>query len=863
MMPIDENTQVLTVNNHLARELQQQYDQQQAASGQRVWRAPNILPWSAWLQRQYETLTDIGFNQRILLNAHQEKALWEQIVSRHYPALFNPKSAAKTAQQAWQLMHAWLLPQSRIEQYANEETQCFLNWQKKFRRYCRKNHFITQAELIDLCLAGLQAGQLNLDEPIQLMGFDDINPQQQALLDQLDVSIPEQPQQTAETCHIAFDNLEDEMHAAACWARHQLTQTTHQHIAIISPDLHRQKSKLLPVLREIINPHTLLPGATDRLDFNVSLGQPLADYPLIAQLLLALQLAEPNPIPLQDISVILGSPFIGGHREEWSKRATLDFKLHDEGAPQLTPANLLEKAQAHEAADLADRLATLNAWVVQLPRQASPEDWSGYLLQIFGMLGWPGEQSLNSHEYQQAERLRRLINEFASLSLVKPKMSLAEAVNKLRQLCEESLFQPKAPGGRLSVLGILEAAGMPFDSLWLLGMDHQQWPPPAAPNPLLPIQLQREEGMPHASSARELRYAERLTQGLCHASRQIIASYARRHDDQEHSPSPLIRAWPEIQYAALNINADSPLRQAARQTGTTEPLPAPEAVPPQPSPSGGSHLLNAQSICPFQAVARFRLQAQPLPTTQTAPDGRLNGQILHQLLQTVWLNIQDSHQLRRLDQAALKHLIKSAATSVLNDFNHHRPDVFTPPFIRLEIDRLTRLVADWLTLEKERIQPFRINQLEKRQLMTLNQLPLRLQADRIDELEDGSLVIIDYKSGVTANPDWLDERPSDLQVPLYCIQTEKPAAALIAQVNDKRNRFFGITSDQEIAPGARLPDAEAPDEQWQTLLVRWRHILEALAMEIRQGRADIAPKNDQACARCGMQALCRIQVQSQ
>ena len=93
-------------------------------------------------------------------------------------------------------------------------------------------------------------------------------------------------------------------------------------------------------------------------------------------------------------------------------------------------------------------------------------------------------------------------------------MRLPEVLRHLTQLCEETVFQAEAPQAPIQVLGALEAAGMQFDAVWLLGMDDQSWPPSAAPNPLLPARLQRELGMPHASAQRELLFARHLTEQL-------------------------------------------------------------------------------------------------------------------------------------------------------------------------------------------------------------------------------------------------------------------------------------------------------------------------------------------------------------
>ena len=44
---------------------------------------------------------------------------------------------------------------------------------------------------------------------------------------------------------------------------------------------------------------------------------------------------------------------------------------------------------------------------------------------------------------------------------------------------------------------------------------------------------------------------------------------------------------------------------------------------------------------------------------------------------------------------------------------------------------------------------------------------MKLRLDRLDRLNDGSLLVIDYKSGNVAIKSWELPRPDDVQLPLY------------------------------------------------------------------------------------------------
>lgn len=856
---------LVTVNNRLARELRQQYDRQQATQA-KVWQSAVILPWSAWLQQGYTSLVDQGQVTQILLQEMQETLVWQRIVQQDAEAWLRPQAAARLAQQAWRLWQAWQLNTAALGTQTTPETDCFIRWQRIFHQECATHHWITSAELPALLTQ--HATALELPTQITFCGFDQFSPQQQALLDQLQArgitlgTLPEANCQ-AQVQTICLDCPQDEIRAAATWANHCLKEDPTQRIAVITPQLQARRAELLHGFGEILSPAAMLPGGTDNLHFNLALGRPLADCPLVAHLLLALQLTQPQPVPLAEISVILRSPFIGTP-DEWLARAALDHRLYQDGQPQLTPTQLVRRARALatrdaacHAPDLTARLTRLQQQVTRQPDLATPVVRAEQLNQMMQTLGWPGS-GLNSTEYQQAARLRRLLSELASLGLVQSHLTWPATLDAWHQLCRHTLFQPEATDHRLHILGPLEATGLQFDAVWLLGMDALNWPPAAQPHPLLPTSLQRERAMPHASSAQELQFAQHLSADWCRMAPTVLVSYAAQVAGRPHQISPLFAQMAQTTPEALGLNLVPALHDAASQKTELTPLPWPEAVPPAQTPRGGTHLINAQAACPFQAVARFRLGAQAWPSVSHTPDARLRGQIVHDLLQNVWAEMDDSSQLQATSDQGLTALITHQAEQVLASATIQRPDLFHDAFVALETERLVRLIHAWLDLERQRPTPFRVRHLEERRPLALHGLELQVQADRVDELADGEQVVIDYKSGVLHQPDWAAERPGEWQVPLYCLQTERPVAALLGQVHSQGTRFRGMAAYADIAPGipALTPTDTVAD--WPDLIRHWRQVLAQLTAEIQAGQARVAPRNAQACAHCGLQALCRV-----
>lgn len=875
---LDGDSTLLTVNNRLAAELRRRYDDSQAAAGRRVWPSADILPWGAWLQRHYARLLDAGFTERDLLDTTQERLLWQEVIERDNATgqLLRPAAAAESARGAYALLHDWRLARYPLATLGGEETATFLHWQVAFDAALEARGLLSAAHLPALILAAFEQHALEAPSRLVHSGFDSLSPAQKSLFEHLtdigceviahrDEPGPAHPQRVE-----AADD-EAEIRLAARWARERLRQPALPRVAIVSAQIPQRRRDLERVFTEIVAPTAYL-DAGQPAPFNISLGEPLSECALVADALSALDLLCGEQ-PLHVIGQILRSPFIGGHSTEWEARALLDAALRRDGLPRIGLRRLRQRASQsapgdpRHCPDLAQRLEGLAQRRRALPEHDAPSRWAGQLQALLSTLGWPGDLALDSREYQQHERMRRLLSELAALGKVRPRMDLGAAVGQLRALANDTVFQPESTPAPIQILGPLEAAGMRFDALWLLGMHAQDWPPAPRPDPLLPTQLQRELDMPHASAERELAFATALVERLAGSAPLVIASHAHAAGEREQQPSPLVQDWPlrdldQIAAGDIAGAATDELRTACAVANRREPLPDAAASGAGPEVQGGAALLGAQANCPFQAVARFRLAVQPLDEPAFAVDGALAGKLVHELLQRVWQSLGDSAALAQLDRAALEARVEPLAAQTLADLGRRRPDLFTPRFCALEGARLVRQVCDWLELERARSTPFSIAALERDQVITLGALRLTTRADRVDRLADGSLAIIDYKTGRSVSMEgWFDERVSEPQVPLYCLHAgDTVSAALLARVRgeDKGCRFVGLSRDPDFAPGVDTPGDAADGADWQSLLAHWGHALNGLAREICAGRADPTP-SPQACGYCPFGALCRVQ----
>ncbi|MGH9639809.1 MAG: PD-(D/E)XK nuclease family protein, partial [Bryobacteraceae bacterium] len=185
-------------------------------------------------------------------------------------------------------------------------------------------------------------------------------------------------------------------------------------------------------------------------------------------------------------------------------------------------------------------------------------------------------------------------------------------------------------------------------------------------------------------------------------------------------------------------------------------------------------------------------------------------------------------------------------------------------YLELEEQRLVRLVSEWLDYESNRIA-FVVVETEQSRTVHLAGLTLDLRLDRLDRLNDGALLVIDYKSGNVTPKSWDLPRPDDLQLPLYAGFALDSGAELgglaFAKVRPGNSCFAGRVGDAQatLLSGLSGRDGLVQNPFTAEQLLDWRDIIEKLARDFLSGRAEVDPRDPpKTCKCCGLQILCRI-----
>ncbi|MGB6691398.1 MAG: PD-(D/E)XK nuclease family protein, partial [Terracidiphilus sp.] len=343
-------------------------------------------------------------------------------------------------------------------------------------------------------------------------------------------------------------------------------------------------------------------------------------------------------------------------------------------------------------------------------------------------------------------------------------------------------------------------------------------------------------------------------------------SYARQRDSTEARPSRLI-----AQLAGAPHPLPAELAAPASNAPATIPFRDESRVPFAPGAiAGGAGVLTFQSQCPFKAFATARLAAKGWQAAQAGLTAAQRGQLIHAVLHAIWAGppggIRTLAELLALaDREAFvaAHVHRVLREEIPTGLRERLPR----RYLELEETRLIRLVCEWLEYESTR-HTFAVSHTEADRRIAVAGLEFTVRLDRIDQLNDGTLLVIDYKTGSVAPKSWDLPRPDDVQLPLYAgfalDREEESLGGLVfarVQTGERKMAFAG----RVFSPGSTLFDglsgnnALAKNPLTLDDLLAWRDYIEQLARDFVAGRAEADPRDyPKTCERCELPALCRI-----
>jgi len=865
---------VLTPSRRLAKHLLAAYADFKQQQGQYAWSMPRIIALADWLEELWQLLTqlpdDILPGKR--LSESQELLIWEQVVKESPigELLLRPLEAAKSAMQTWHAIYEWQIPLSQVQVTATIDTQALIEFATAVKEICDKNQWLTRSDVIMLRISHSDhIPTLYLPESVFFYGFESLTPAVTALIENLaktGIKISHmQPIATKEShcARYAFNDEIEEWQTVARWAK-QLVVEGKKNIGIIIPHLNDVWSAVEQVFTNTLLPESLFNSQLiAKRPFNISGGQSLAKMPIVASALQIIQFFC-EPLAIEDVAAFLSLPFLGGSVAEESARVQLVEMLFEQRYLTISWYELAKYCQQHDLCPLLQRQLTLtqSIWQPIAKKTQTASEWVQLFQTVLTAMGWPGERVISSAEYQARDHFFKVSQQFVAVEEVRSQLTARYALLLLQRALNNVVFQIQTENKPIQILGALEAVGLTFDHLWIVGLTDKIWPGIPSPYPFIPLLLQHQYQLPHTSSEWELSFTKCLTERFLQAAPLVNVSSAITADGEEQGVSRLIQQIPLADISTLSLYQQQDFQQQVKACAQIEAYDdefVPLSLQGEKVPvKGGAYVLKLQAVCPFRAFAEIRLDAISQSPAQWGLGYRERGILLHKSLEILWKQLKSAEYLNSLtndelikniensiQQAIVK--LKNSALKNANDF-----------LLQNEQQRLMKQISQLMRLEKQR-EPFTVEACEESLLVTVGQLQLQLRVDRIDKLTDNEYVVIDYKSGSVSAVDWLDEQLAEPQLPLYAVNLNKKIAAIVfAQVQAEQVAFKGIAREDKLLPGVKSVH-KIPIEDWATLQTHWRNVLQSIADQFYHGDVSVMPKNGAlTCRTCQLQSLCRI-----
>lgn len=895
---------VITSTVRAARALRQQYSRQQHMAGRQGWRSPQILAWEPWLKTLWDAAVLCGAETRILLNSVQESELWVQVLAQDEAATqtISMEGLAQQAQQAWQAMQQYRIQLRDIRNHDNIDAKAFSRWAVELEKFCRRSSFLTISQIESELASQFGAGQLPLPETIFLVGFDRTTPAQASLIEALRAAgstveasdLESSSDEGVSSSIVTFARtLEEEIESAAQWVRATLLDTPTQRIGVVMPSLGDMRDRIDAVFRRVLAPSSMeIHAANARLPYEFSLGTPMARLPAVRTALTLLAWLGKS-LPSEEVSWLVVHGEFGFAASD--ARAMLDkkfrerdFQLGGNVSFSAFQGWLARGGIIEERSPLRRSLQRIEVAKdrVDLKQNRSYADWREAMEELMSAAEWSLLKANDSMEYQLLRRWNALLNELSSLSAVTGSVPFSDAIQRLKSLAGTMLFTPETRNVPVQILGVSEAAGLTFDRIWWMNAQAASWPLRGHAQPFLPWSVQRAAHMPYADPAADAAFTQRVTRRTLNSAPSVIVSCALQENDpttaSAHAPSPEIAISPAVRSALPDVRLipigefflgriEAPIRpDDDASSSVLEVVDEEPAIPFQGTKvRSGVTFLKHQAACPFRAFAEMRLAAEAVEEADTGLPATAQGTILHQVLQLFWDEMKSQKHLLETAEEECREILRAHIQASLGPFRERADESWQRALLDIEADRIERRLMQWLEVEKRR-PDFAVVETEATlESMHLAGLELRCRIDRIDQVEEGR-VLLDYKTGKVESKACDGERPDEPQLPAYAVlrqdsaSDETPLAGIAFARLHPRNVDLSVVGAVAgvfpVAPGARInPRGDLSPQGMQQQQEVWRTTLTRLAEDFVAGVVVVDPKNGgQTCRYCGQSLLCRV-----
>ena len=833
---------------------------------------PGIYSLNRWLKKAYQEFCMIGpigevFN---IMNGIEERLLWEKIIKTDLKSQNFLKTQidgiTEKVISADSLIRGNIISKDELKQNETyQEIRNFNEWSNQFNDYCLDNKLLSRNGFIEYFIKKQKEFGIINNQELLLVGFDDNSPLYENLLNALKErnelkNFKIQEEKLKKQRKIECENVEDEIKEVIKWIK----ENSKKKLLIISPALSRFQIKLQNEIDREIQPDIYSEYNKNNI-YNSNLKRPLSNEPIITAAISLLKLNSPHYIkPKLIYESLLFNNWIDS--EDYKYREQLGNYIKDKKLPKIS-INSLKKLIENDSKLKGLKLDSLTKTLILIEKNQASwskkkdlNEWITLTEEYWIETKVNKINNLLSFEINNINSLFKSLNQLKNNKIINYTVTFEEYWEILFTQLENSPAPKGANDFYIDINGFAENPIKKYDAVWLMNMNTNLWPGKTEFNPFIPKKLQKKY---HIFDEIHIKKIDKVRLNRLNSfGSDITISYSKKDVETLLFPTPGYFEGEDVEKIiskTKEINNKKYLEKIKDDK-------APEILGTNINVSGGFRCLENFQVCPAWSFYENRLHARPYQEDDQEEISKMSrGNLIHELLEKFWKDHKSSINLAKMSEKVLKKNIEILIHKVMSSYQVSKPCI-SPTQIRLEGDYFKNLLYQWLCYEKLERPRFSVIESEEKYPVKIDRINFNVKIDRIDQYEDGSRLLIDYKTGSEVPiSQWKKSPITSLQMPIYIVFTgiENISAAGIGYVHNNDVKLVGLSScAQEPIDGMitvfSKEKLKAHEDQWSDLLASWEVDIHKLASGYLSGDAKVIYGTEDELKYCSVKPLLRI-----
>ncbi len=753
---------------------------------------------------------------RFLLDSNQEEFLWGYFIKKSNNLEWGHSfDLGAKFRQAYHLATK-ILFDIKCSYGLNEEQENFLKLCSQYQNFLKSNEIVDVNFLLQNFITHFKGKKFNV------MGFDFPLPLEKKIISLAKLSQRNSISKSDYLLYV-FSSFEDEIRAAYSWAANLNTKPSDSRIAIV---VDKQDLEYATIIGKHMKMNFYSLAAQEKISKQSMIRLPLE--------LLKLD----HIFTWEDLSYLLCNRNLLGSNEEINYRSSLDADFRSSGIYQISLKDLRNNKKLLQSCPLFIQfLERFNQFINQRKGNKKFTYWVKIVNDFLQDIDWLGDRVQSSLQDKVFQSWSSVCDSLCSLdALSLGEISFHDFSYHLSRKLEVIEMRYAEESSNLFVLEPEQVSCVQPTHLWLIGISSGQPRFKNKSSNLLPLDPQIKAMVPGIDSAVDFQLKQKLFDSFLKNKAEVIVSYSEYTKGIKNLKSPFLDREPLIYQSSEISKNQRPLLSPIDYENLRG-----AHFNDEGNINGSVSFFADQAACPFRGYAIHRLGSKTMDEPSPGISKKSQGILVHDVLADLWGDIKSIENLRSKN---LDELTRVISISIENVFRKTKNLIICEaPIIDIEKNRIKKLVLNWLEFEK-RSENFKVIAVEKKVRGKIFNIDISCRLDRLDQLANGSLRVIDYKTGAFSKGDLEPPRINAPQLYLYCmlVGLDKVEGFSVARINANTASLVSKIFENE-------------DDRV------WHKDLESLSQEICDGVAARRPKNpDSTCNFCDQKVFCRVKT---